>query len=240
MNRFRKLFSPKFILGRILVTLILGNKVMTGPFKGTKLDRNININLFYSKLLGVYEKELHQVIKIILNKTFKSIIVVGTAEGYYYSGLLRHAKCSKIIGFEMDNTLREICIINAKNNSDKKFSLFGICSIKDLKKVTFGDDLIIMDCEGDEKTLLDPNEIPNLINTEIVVECHDIFSSGITETLEKRFSNSHNITKIIARTPSHKDFPFLPVFLTNYLRHTITGILTERPPHMHWLHLIPK
>jgi len=241
MTRFRKFFSPKFIFGRILVSFILGSRVKTGPFKGTKLRRNISINLFYSKLLGVYEMELHQLIWNILNKTFRSIIVVGTAEGYYYSGLLRYAKYEKIIGFEMDDGLREICNINAKNNyAEKKFSLLGTCSTKELKKVTLGNDFIIMDCEGEEKILLNPDEIPNLTKTEIVVECHDIFSSGITDTLQKRFSNSHNITKIQARTPSHRDFPFLPVFLTKYLRHTITGILTERPPHMHWLHLTPK
>ena len=241
MNRLRKYFSPRYILGRILISSILGNRVKTGPFKGTKLKKNVNLNLFYSKLLGVYEMELNQVILSILYKRFRSIIVVGTAEGYYFSGLLRFARFDQIVGFEMDDGLREICNHNAKKNCQgKNFSLLGTCFIEELKQTTRGNDLILMDCEGEEETLLNPNEIPSLYKTEIIVECHDIFRPKITETLQKRFSNSHNITKIQARNPSHRDFPFLPVFLTNYLRHTITGILTERPPHMHWLHLTPK
>jgi len=77
--------------------------VKTGPFKGTKLKKNVNLNLFYSKLLGVYEMELNQVILSILYKRFRSIIVVGTAEGYYFSGLLRFARFDQIVGFEMDD-----------------------------------------------------------------------------------------------------------------------------------------
>ena len=132
------------------------------------------------------------------HKRFRSIIVVGTAEGYYFSGLLRFARFDQIVGFEMDDGLREICNHNAKKNCQgKNFSLLGTCFIEELKQTTRGNDLILMDCEGEEETLLNPNEIPSLYKTEIIVECHDIFRPKITETLQKRFSNSFHPAIVI-------------------------------------------
>jgi hypothetical protein len=70
----KKFFSIRYILGRIWIAFLQGKKVKTGPFKGIILKRNINLNLFYSKLLGIYEKELHSILNDVLKKNFKQNI----------------------------------------------------------------------------------------------------------------------------------------------------------------------
>ena len=236
-----KFLRPKFIIGRILIFFFLGSRIKGGPFKGAQIIRNTHINLFYSKLLGIYEKELHYIIRPLLEIQFENIIIVGCAEGYYAAGFVKFANSTRIIGFEANQDLQNLCVRNVNlNNTSKLFSMKGICEIDDLNSHATEESLILMDCEGSERELLNPNKIPQLKGCEVVVECHDIFDEGITEIILERFSDTHIIKKINARVPNAKDLESLPSFLTNYLRHTIVGILSERPLGMHWLHMKPK
>ena len=237
----KKFFSIRYILGRIWIAFLQGKKVKTGPFKGIILKRNINLNLFYSKLLGIYEKELHSILNDVLKKNYKQIIVVGTSDGYYFCGFLKKAKSKSIIGFETDDALRSICEETAKfNNLSKSYLLEGNCTIEKMSTVLSDSDFILMDCEGCEVELLDPEDAPQLYNCEILVECHDIFKQNITQTIMNRFRSSHSISRIEARIPKHSDIPFLPSLVSHFLRHTILGTITERPIGMHWLHLVPR
>ena len=234
-------FSIRYILGRLWITFLWGKKVKSGPFRGTVLKRNTNLNLFYSKLLGIYEKELHPILSQVLYQNYNQIVIVGTAEGYYFSGFLRHSKCNSIIGFEIDHALRSICDETAKlNNCSKTFKISGACTIEEISSSLTNNDFILMDCEGGELELLKPKCVSQLYGCEILVECHDIFKEGISKSIINRFNSSHSVSKIEARIPTFHDIPFLPKFLLKFLRHTIIGIITERPVGMHWLHLIPK
>ena len=237
----KQLFSIRYVLGRIWISFLLGKRVKSGPFRGTVLKRNPNLNLFYSKLLGIYEKELHPILSQMLCQKYNQIVVVGAADGYYLCGFLRNSKCNSIIGFELDHSLRSICNETAKlNNFTKTFQLRGGCTIEEISSTLTNNDFILMDCEGSELELLNPELVSQLYDCEILVECHDIFKEGISKTIIERFYSSHSVSRIEARIPNYDDIPFLPNFILKILRHTIIGIITERPVGMHWLHLIPK
>lgn len=168
-------------------------------------------------------------------------MIVGTAEGYYFSGFLRNSKCNAIIGFEIDHSLRSICNETAElNNCSKTFQISGACTIEEISSSLTNNDFIFMDCEGGELELLNPKCVSQLYGCEILVECHDIFKEGISKSIINRFNSSLSVSRIEAQISTYHDIPFLPKFLLKFLRHTIIGIINERPVGMHSLHLVPK
>jgi hypothetical protein len=105
-----------------------------------------------------------------------------------------------------------------------------------------GPTLVLMDIEGGEVELLDPQAIPSLARADILVETHDAFVADATATLIGRFRDTHDIACYSARTRSLDDFPpdFLPR-LKRWFPELAVELMNERRTGLQrWLMLTAK
>jgi hypothetical protein len=171
--------------------------VFSGPFINLRLKKDSILAGTPSMILGCYEKELHPVFNRIIANPPAKFIDIGAAQGYYVVGIACTTKDTKIVGFEMvDEYLNMAKSLAAYNGVQDRISWKGLCDIVELKKEVTPGTFILCDCEGAEKELLDPEKVPALINSEILVELHDFFAPGATATIIDRFRNSHTLTLI--------------------------------------------
>jgi hypothetical protein len=112
--------------------------------------------------------------------------------------------------------------------------LLGRCQTTDLERLIKGRTLLFMDCDGPEYELLDPQMAPSLRKADIIVECHDYLNPQITETLLRRFSESHTIERIASRKrePDADRYPGLSALPP---RHWAAALDERRPCVQHWL-----
>jgi hypothetical protein len=105
-----------------------------------------------------------------------------------------------------------------------------------------GPTLVLMDIEGGEVGLLDPQAIPSLARADILVETHDAFVADATVTLIHRFRETHDIACCSARPRALDDFPpqFLPS-LKRWFPELAVELMNERRTGLQrWLMLTAK
>jgi len=199
---------------------------MNGPFKGMLYEGNSVCSASDPKFLGTYEVELVPALLKWRDIPFKTIIDVGAAEGYYAVGLSLLFPLAQIIAFETTETGRELIKrLSEQNNVSSRIDLHGHCDLAELHAVTsdISPMLLLMDVEGGERVLLNPEEIPALGHAYIIVELHDCFDPGVGELIKDRLSTSHHIKEIWSRDRHYSDFsepnnPFARRFLLPYLK----------------------
>ena len=186
-----------------ITNLIYGSTrgvVQGGPFRGMRLLRQSSWGAgeLSPKLLGCYEAELIPHVIEAVAKNFPQIINVGCAEGYYAIGLARRMPRSRVIAYDLSPEAQAVCRANAEfNGVANRMDVRGTCTHKSLAEdladrvPTF----MVMDCEGAEMQLLDPQTVP-LEHCDILVECHDLFNPKITPTLIERLSSTHTVERI--------------------------------------------
>ena len=219
---------------------ITGNTVYSGPFKGMIMTGQ-GPKPYY--LLGTYEKELHPTIAAITAKQFYRIVNVGACDGYYAVGLARLYPGALVIAFEERReahpNLRAASEINKVS-----VEIHGGCGQVELSAaVSHGAFvLVIMDCEGEEKTLLDLNAVPGLRDCDILVEVHEFMHAGLEAELHGRFDASHVITEIPSRITSLDDLPFTPEseLFTEELKPYYLHCIEENRPTMKWFYMEPR
>ena len=94
------------IVKKKLLNKILNNKkeskqgvVLGGPFKNLIIDYDISNP---AQIVGMYENEVHNIIKTILNKKYNTLINIGVSNGYYFLGLLKFGNFINGIGIDID------------------------------------------------------------------------------------------------------------------------------------------
>ena len=152
------------------------------------------------KLLGTYEADLHGVLEKAVSRAPSLVINVGCAEGYYAIGLARLLPAAVIHAFDLNESACAICRHAARQNDvNSRIHMHGKCTPELLGKMLSahsGHPLILMDCEGDEHQLLDPDYVQRLNRADIIVETHRFAHPEIVETLKARLSTSHEIDRI--------------------------------------------
>lgn len=218
-----------------------GGKVLTGPFTGMVIvPKTADNGHVASKLLGVYEDELHDWIYDAVESNPDLVMNIGCAEGYYAVGLCRLlpnvAAMAVDIDIKANSAISENLMANVINGLDVYVRRATCEWIEDRLNLT-EKPLIVMDCEGEEITLLDPNCVPSLLKTRVIVECYDTPLDSITDTLIKRFSATHTIQQTISQYKDPYQFEFLKEFsdsdkccLVNECRATSAT----------WLYMVPK
>jgi len=183
-------------------------------------------------LLGLYELELHGVLADIIERGYDRVIDIGCAEGYYAVGLALRLPKARIYAFDIDAAARELCKAAALlNNVSDRVIVGQECTVESLRDLTGKRCLIFSDCEGSELELLRPDLVPGLATCDILVELHDVFRPGLSETLLPRFAQSHQI-EILRTTQRDPDaFPELN-FLTREERQMVLD--EKRPAAMTW------
>lgn len=178
-----------------------GNRVQHGPFSGMLLpDRSSWMEGDRAaKLLGFYELELHAAVRSACERSPETVINVGCAEGYYAIGLARLLPEARVFAFDVDLKAQQVCAAAAAANGvADRVRVAGAASCESLAELVRpgSSGLMVMDCEGCEATILDPQRLPELSAYDLIVETHDCFVPRVTEKLMERFRATHEVELI--------------------------------------------
>ena len=212
--------------------------VRAGPFSGMRYCGPAHGSAFFPKLLGSYEYPLHDVVNSELTRPLlRKVVNVGCAEGYYAVGAAIRRKDISVTAYDESDAARKACKHLASANSiGERLTVKERCSAEELAKVTG------RDIEGAEIELIDPQLVPALISTTIILEVHDFLRRGATDIMIERFRRSHHIQLIIDDYYVERwDALRLSEEFQHVDEQTKTRLLDEkRPPAMRWLHMAPK
>ena len=186
-----------------------GPLVRSGPFQGLRLTVPITEGCSVPKLLGCYEAELHPVIERWPANSYRQVIDVGCAEGYYAVGLARLLPTAKVLACDTNPPAQASCQKLAEANlAQNRLRVSGAFSPGDFQAFAGQRTLVVCDIEGAELQLLDPAQAPALAEFDILVEMHDVFQADLSRQLLARFQGTHLIEVI----PCHgmRDFTRFP------------------------------
>ena len=189
-----------------------GLEVSGGPFAGLRYTDTRPLTLV-PKLLGVYERELHAAVEDAIRAAPAHIVNVGAADGYYAVGLARRCPDARVVAYEADAGERELLSRVVAANG-VAVHIEGTADAGALAEA----DLVVMDCEGCERALLQPP-----LDATVIVELHDVWDPGVGAAVTERFAATHEIVVI----PSGPQPP--------------RGMLSEqRPGPMSWAVMTPR
>lgn len=194
-----------------------GLTVSGGPFAGLTYPDATATSLV-PKLLGIYERELHPAVEAAIAARPGRIVNVGAADGYYAVGLARRCPAATVTAFEADPHQRELLARVAAANG-ATIDIRG--AAEDLPR---DQDLVVVDCEGCERALLDPER---LAAATVIVELHDFVARA--DDVVARFEPTHDVTLVpTGPQPPHRGSP-LALALSEY-----------RPGPMRWAVMTPR
>ena len=188
-----------FLRSRVISTLMrntIGMKTYSGPFKGMELTEGILHKVFGPILSGSYESELHPAIERVIATPYRHILNIGCGWGFYVVGLARRMPpATSIHGYDIDPGEIALCrAMMALNKVEDRIDLHGEFPTQDFERFAAeGKTLAIVDIEGAEDALLDPDLYPALKKIDIIVELHDVNKAALSETVPQRFAATHDI-----------------------------------------------
>jgi hypothetical protein len=170
--------------------------VFTGPFAGMRIPPDSAIGLQPTAIVGCYEKEIHDDINEVICEAPKTLIDIGSAFGYYAVGLARSVYDCRVFAFEAkpEPHWKATRNLAEANGVEDQLDQRGLCTVDELNKCCVDGSFVLCDCEGGEMELLDPQAVPALRNSTMIVELHDFYVRGVTPALIKRFHGSHRIS----------------------------------------------
>ncbi len=224
---------------------ILNGVVKYGPFTGLHLDRETwwgKLDLG-SQCLGLYEKEILNLIDATEAGRFSTFIDIGAADGYYAIGMLVSGKVGRTICFEQTEKGRSVIAENwKKNHSVGELTILGeanAASFAALNRADLNNALVLVDVEGFEFDLLTDEVLSLLKSSTVVIEIHhwmDNFLDKYTTFL--RHAANYFEVEVIERVEREtSNLPELRDF-TDDNRLLLTS--ERRPGVMRFLKLIPK
>lgn len=209
--------------------------VLTGPFAGMKLlpEGCWKSTTVSPQLLGCYEAELHEPIEQEIAKRPAKVVNIGCAEGYYAVGLAMRLPPAKVIALDIDPAATEMTRRNAELNGVKVETEVG------LYDALYGADLIVMDCEGGEVEYLNPQIVPTLAKSTVIVECHETKDLHTNQIIFDRFKDSHVLvciwSEILGRNPNNYE-----ILRDMHSNDKWLAVSEGRPCMMNYLVMRPK
>jgi hypothetical protein len=199
LTKFKNLLRKERLNEDQTVELILkkiGYQIYTGPFAGLKIPHLLYDKMKLAEILGLYEFALHGVFSELINKNIRNIMVIGGHKGYYPAGLSDLLRPENLYVFEMeDSFLPQINAWIAPNDL-VPYEMYGEATDEILKNWNNKIDFLLIDCEGAEDFLLNPELFKWQKNAEILVETHHFYNHKIMGNLISRFTETHDL-KII-------------------------------------------
>jgi hypothetical protein len=243
----RVLSAPRWHLAAFLVRQAASRRAVAGPFRGMQIELSpLSGRHLLGYLLGSQELELRDAINQIVARGYRTILNIGAADGYYAIGLAVRSPQARVEAFEALTEFHPLIARTARTNGvSSRVTIHGICTVDMLRarlEAASAPALIVMDIEGGEAELLDPRAIPQLAQADILVETHDAFVAGVTESLIDRFSATHEISCHTARPRKLSDFPpeFLPRLRRWFPRLAVELMNERRTGLQRWLVLTAK
>jgi hypothetical protein len=233
---------PTTVLTRAVVRRT-GQTVAAGPFRGMRYVAEGIGSVYYPKLLGVYERELHPIVEAIVRLGPDRIVDIGAAEGYYAVGLAVRNPGAEVTAFEQEEEGRRLVgELAARNGVAGRVRVRGRCEPADLQSelAPARRPVVVCDVEGYESVLLDPIAVPALTGARVLVEVHEFVLAGVGDVLRGRFWRTHRITELAQTDRSRGDFPYLRWYTRLLPKAYATYPVNEfRPARMSWLWLEP-
>lgn len=189
--------------------------VQRGPFARMRYAGHAVVgSTLYPKLLGSYERELHETVGCIIARPYSTIVDVGAAEGYYAVGLATRMPTAEIVAFEANESGREtLQAMAALNGVAERIQVLGTATCANLATLDpEGPVLVVSDCEGAEYELLNPARVPWLERADILVEVHQMHGLNGRAELSARFGHTHDVTVIEVRRRDSSLYPELQRF----------------------------
>jgi len=221
-----------------------GLEVRHGPFEGLLYDPSAVgfADALVAKLVGAYERELHEVVRQIqADERIDTVVNIGCAEGYYAVGLARTMAGAHVHAYDLDPIMRRLCRrMAALNGVLGRLTIQGRCDPGELRRLAGGRTLVLADCEGCELELLRPSGVPALKDSVVVVELHDFIDPAITPSVLERFEATHDAELITSEPRYPMEHPE-PGELAGVspVEHEI-ALLEFRPGVMQWAVLRPR
>lgn len=202
-------------------------------------------SVLWPKLCGTYERELNSTLHAMREIRPERIINVGAGEGYYAIGLLFTDMTQELIAFEASPDGRKLISKLAEENliNSNRLTVNAACNQENLalSLIPTKRTVIIMDVEGYEDVLLNPDKVKGLADAWLLVEMHDFYHPGLTDAIIDRFRNSHKITRINQEPRRRNEIPVDDFILDILPDYYVMPLLHEfRPVNMHWLWMSPN
>lgn len=217
-----------------------GLEVRHGPLEGLSYLPGLEATSgdLVAKLLGAYEAELHPTLERWIASGATRVLDVGSAEGYYAVGLAYAMPEAAVYAYDIDPDARARCAqLAALNGVMARVVIRGECTPESLNEHPESDVLLLSDCEGYERVLLDPAATDRLARWSILVELHEFLDLGITDVLDARFRSTHDIELIEGVLRDGAAYPELAEVPDRERR----ALLSEnRPGAMRWMALTPR
>jgi SAM-dependent methyltransferase len=186
-----------------------GMNVLSGPFTGLAYLETSYGSVWAPKVLGTYERELHELIHALQLRSYKRIVDIGCAEGYYLAGLAhlarRQSAALEINGYDLNaeavQAANWLCRINGLN-------VRAHCSRYELEGAADDRTLFVVDIEGDEFDLLCARNVQKLPSCSFLVEVHEQQGSRAQlNLLLEVFSGTHDAQVLHRKKRTLSDFP---------------------------------
>jgi hypothetical protein len=184
-------------------------EVLSGPFKGMRYINETVWGPITPKWIGSYEEELHSIVEQIIQANYDTIIDVGSAEGYYVSGLAKRMPRARVYSFDIDSISRQQQAQIIKLNNLTNVTIGKYCRHEDLNTLISDNTVVICDIEGYEYDLLDPSKANKLLQADILVEVHPFGGKTLNEVetvLKNRFVATHHVERISQKKRQSKDY----------------------------------
>ncbi len=170
-----------------------GRTIQNGPFAGMCYLPNAAEGALAARLLGSYESEIHPHLMAFVADGLDEVVDIGSAEGYYAVGLARLMPKATIYAHDTDPRARSLCTeLASLNNVADRIRVEAEFAGADFERFVGRRCLFIVDIEGAERELLDPDRWPALRFLSLIVETHPGAAPGITEALVERFRPTHD------------------------------------------------
>jgi hypothetical protein len=222
--------------------------VQAGPFRGMRYSTDTLGGGYIPKLLGIYERELHDLVWAFSTLDIREVINIGAADGYYAVGLARQNPALHVIAFEAEQRGRKLIEQMALDNSvSSQIKIKGHCDVANLSAVLQRpeESLVFCDVEGFEDVLLNPEVVPVLQRTRMLVELHDRKNAGVSQRIKKRFASTHEISAIWQEKRTAEDFPIRTGYTAQLDPIHLSAAVDEGRPlqegsAMSWFWMVPK
>jgi hypothetical protein len=181
-----------------------GGRVAAGPFAGLQLLATVPGDCEGPVLLGAFECETHAWLESEFARGWTFAVNIGSAAGLYSTGMAMRLPAATVFAFEMLPAWREETRRSAAQNGvASRVQALGVADADALAALPVPTDrgaLVVSDCEGAERDLLDPARVPWLARSALCVELHDFAAPGATDILRERFAASHDLV-IVEQVP---------------------------------------
>lgn len=180
-----------------------GARICNGPFAGMEYVAEATEGALMPRLLGTYESELHPHLAAFAAEGIDCVIDVGCAEGYYAVGLARMMPGAQVYAYDIDEKARAACAdLAARNGVADRVTIGGEFPPDGFEPFAGSKVLVMVDAEGAEVDILQPELSPALAGMNVIVETHDVYRRGALETMMARFAGTHDITRVDVQAKS--------------------------------------